>query len=464
MGLPAFNFTTGDAALPAAVAPATALLSYNGCTFSPLFATDVSGIVVKDEANRTTKYMEYVITVDGYVTLHAAQLSIADTMATLRRALTAQGGELTYQGRGCDIIVNAGAAAGNRNDVAWGPIPEILDFQPLGGASSAKIVWRVTVRIPEVSPRVAGPGEKPGGLAGGLLQFNYETSVGYGEDGYSILSIRGVLEIPLTRTPNQRVRTLTQTADNFRDQIEARLMKGIDLTRFRVVRRNFSLSRDKRILTWDFSIEEKAYMDLPPHITVARGTYTVRPSKAGMGLVTWLCSLRATYTVRHDSPRRIAWLAYLQLLRVRMAASRLGPELRLKGEQNPGRGVLTAAATIAPAGIAFATGAALLQFMRNLLNMQDKIVKDSNRPLLVDFSVDEGLYLDSKTTTFSATWKIVVPFSHVLLASGIWTKVAEQDAARNNLWAASMKDIQGHKSWELNRANPALDVIVDFGS
>ena len=63
-------------------------------------------------------------------------------------------------------------------------------------------------------------------------------------------------------------------------------------------------------------------MDLPPDCPIARGTYSVRPAKVGMGLVTWLCTLRATYTVAMPSPyrspemgrRKNAWLAFLALL------------------------------------------------------------------------------------------------------------------------------------------------------
>lgn len=89
---------------------------------------------------------------------------------------------------------------------------------------------------------------------------------------------------------------------------------------------------------------------------------------------------------------------------------------------------------------------------------------DGRRAWLVDFNIDEGLYLDSKTTAFSATWRMVTTFSHILLASGVWRKLAENDNLGANLWATRMRDIQGVHSWLENRANPNLDIIVDFGS
>lgn len=448
MTLATTNFTTGSAVT---LITEGHKLSYNGCSFSPLYVTTVSGNAIKDEARRTVMYVEYIITVDGYVTLPVGATSITPAMENLRKLLTAQGGHLIYEGRGLELNINSPGAGILSRDVAWGPVPELLEFQPLGGGRSAKIQWTVTVRIPEVA-KFGGKFE--------ILQFSYETVVGYGEDGYSNLSVRGILEIPLTRRPNQGTRTLTKTADDLRFFISERLSAGMDLTRFRVTRRNFNLSRDKRVLVWDFALEEKPYMDLPPDCPVARGSYSVRPARAGMGLVSWLCTLRATYTVRRDKPRRTAWLAFLALLRHRMAMSENAPEVTLDALPAPNIGLLTPILAVASPG--YITGLTL-KFLVDLLKAQNPFLKDKRRALLCDFNINEGLYLDSKTVTFSATWRLVSPFSHILLASGVWTKVAEEDATKKNVWALSMKDVQGHNSWEVNRVDPKLDVIVDFG-
>ncbi len=459
MPLNTFPFTTGPATLPD-----VGELSYNGCEFSPLFETNVSGTCVKDVANRTIKYMEYNIKVDGYVTLPDGPIptpdgtSIAPTMATLRRLLTEQGGELTYKGRGCDIVSGGNIGIGTQ-DIAWGPIPELLEFQPLGGGLSAKIQWQVKVRIPEI-PKGNGL-KSAGGLAAiPLLQFNYETTVSYGDDGFSKLGVRGILEIPLARQA-QEIRTLMQTADDMRKVVENQVMVGIDLGRFRMTSRNFNLSRDKRTLEWDFQAEEKPYMDMPPGCTVARGTYSVRPAKAGMGLCRWLCTLRATYTVRPDEPRRLAWLSFLALLRLRMAASQVGPNPALAANQQPPRGRRPNPLL----ALLFAPDAAnaLLNPVGELQG-EDKAVKETRRAFLMDFSIDEGLYLDSKTTTFSATWTLVTFFNQILLGSGIWKKLPEKDQKNNSRYAILMKDINGTQSWLANKVDPNLDIVVDFGS
>ena len=295
-----------------------------------------------------------------------------------------------------------------------------------------------------------------------LLQFNYESSVTYNDDGFTVLSVKGALEIPLTRDPNQQTRTFQQTADAFRGEVERRVMSGVDLTRFRMVRRTFSLSRDKRVLSWDFQAEEKPYMDMPAGCTVARGSYNVRPAKAGMGLATWLCTLRCTYTVRGGAARRIAWFAFLFLLRHRMSKSRnIIPAAPPQGNNQQRPPI--------PAFAGGRFGAAILEQLggQRLADAYGRLFQDQNQQRVVDapkngwlmdFSYDEGMYLDSKTVSFSATWKLTCNFSTILLSSGIWSKV---EGDNRDLWAVSMKDIQGAQSWV---AAPMLpDVIVDFG-
>lgn len=437
------NFTTGPATLPD-----VGTLSYNGCIFSPLFETQVSGKVVQDAAGRTTKFMEYKLTADGYVTfgpgIPIAGQSIAPTMALLRKLLSAQAGVLVYQGRGFDLVVNS---AKGFQDVAWGPVPELIEFQPLGGGLSAKIKWSVTTRVPEIAQ---------GGIRNfpTVLQFNNETSVTYSEDGYSTLSIKGTLEIPLTRIA-QGNRTVPNTVDSFRQPYLDSIANSIDLSRYRVTKREFPVSRDRRTMEWSFVAEELPYMDLPPNVTIARGSYDVRPAKTGMGLATWICSLRVTYTVRKDKRRREAWLAFLALLRLRMSAS---------AEPNSVIPPPEEAARLTPLGRLVFPGAGIAGLFGG--RPAAAAVVNSRRAWLIDFTFNEGMYLDSKTVTFSASWRLVTAFQGILLASGLWRKLPEEGTPGDpstNLWAANMRDVEGWASWSRAPLDALQDVVVDFG-
>lgn len=460
MALPDINFGTGPASLND-----VGRLSYNGLTFSPLFLTKVSASIVKDEANRTTKLVEYTITADGYVTLSNGQTTISPTMTDMRTRLTQQGGKLTYQGRGCDFDINALPAVflgvnrgGGINDVAWGPVPKLIEFQPLGGGLSAKVQWQVTFRIPEVTAKNAGAG-----LANTpILQFSYDTSLTYGEDYYSSMTVKGILEIPLGRAigPNG---PLTTTVDNIRNIIDARIMKGIDLTRFHVTNRQFNVSKDKRTMEWTITIQETPYMEMPQMCTLARGSYTVAPAHSGYGLCNWMCTLRATYTVRADAPRRNAWTAFLALLRLRMACANVPGQEPLKvADKVINR--LKAELSIPKVFIATFFGGRQ-KLIDNAVNKAlNEAVRETTRALLMHFSFDEGLYLDSKTITFTATWRLMTTFNNILLASGLWKKVPETDGQGGNLWAISMRDVSGSESWLANKLDPSLDLVIDFGS
>lgn len=464
---PKTEFTTGSTALPD-----VGVCFYNKCYFSPLFESNISGKVVEDEAKRAVKYTEITLTLDGYVTLSdnlkgvdangmINDNSIANTMVTLHRQLTAQGGELEYVGRGFDLVVNKGGGNNATGDLAWGPVPELLDFQPLGGGLSAKVRWRVTVRISPIISAAGGRGFT--GIVGNkskLLQFNYDTETIYGEDGFSYLSMRGTLEIPLTRQLNAYDTLVPRTADDFRTVVENKLLGGFDLARFKVTKRRFSTSRDKRTLTWDFAVEEKPYMDLPPNCPIARGNYDVRPAKAGPGLSLWMCTLRCTYILRNDITRRQAYILFLALMRLRMAESEKGKfdndEPKVDNKDAPLKR-LKFRPQVRPGGIIV-----LLQPEPAPAPALDNDLKD-RKANLIGFTISEGIYLDSKSVTFSATWKLSTSFSHILIASGLWTKMKEVDEKGFNLWATSMADVNRRKSWLTNRLDPALDVIVDFG-
>lgn len=449
MAVQQFQYTTGQSQLPD-----IGSLSYSGCSFSPLVVTGVSGKVVKDNAQRTTKLMEYKLSVDGYVTLREGAADISQSITTMRQLLTQQGGSLRYTGRGFELLPTT-------LEVAWGPVPELVEFQPLGGGLSAKVKWEVTFRGYDGAKGTHLPYGNPDGARDfPLLQFNYETSLTYGEDYYSSMTIKGTMEILLNRKNTAADgRTLTATVDSVRTELDRRIFAGIDLSRFYVVRRNYNVSRDKRVMEFDIQIEQKAYMDLPPSCTVARGSYNVRPVKSGPGLAMWMCTLRASYTVIADEPRRIAWLSFLLLLQLRMRQSikaNIPANLVDRRQQNPN--VLAVADGIVPVNV----------LGQNFINFPALAPRPNNNQLasgswLIDFSFDEGLYKDSKTITFSATWRMVTTLSHILIASGIWKKVPENGANGNNRWATSVRSRSGALGPLPNYLDPSMDVIIDFG-
>jgi hypothetical protein len=462
----------------AALLPDIGELTYNTVTFSSLFKSEVNGKPMPDEANRTTKCMEWTLEVEGVVTLNPADTTTDITMIQLRKLLTTPGGALKYIGRGFgSLIVNV---PGNvLRDVAWGPIPKLMDFNPLGAGRGAFVKWSVSTQIPEFknisnlggAPTIGGPTLRTFGAPtlAPVLQYNYESAVTFDEDQYSHLSIKGTIEIPLTRKTVDD-RTLNDIVDAYR---QSYLDIRVDLDQFRVVSRDFRTSRDKRTIEWEFQAEELPIMGLPIFATGARGTYSVRNLLPGpgmlSGLVQWTCSLTATYVIRKDRPRRMALLAFYALLWFRMRCSQNG---QLPFINDPANGPQQAAPgniawgkqLQAPTPENFTINDAIRYYQNLFQNMRAKEVGQDTREwaaIPYHFSFDEGLYQDSRTVTFHCTWQIFSNWQSVIQASGIWRWYGSNEDG--NIWAASIKDVVGWRSWLTNRLDKNTDVIVDLG-
>lgn len=520
----------------AAVLPDIGTLAYNGVTFSQLYKSSVNGNAIPDAASRTVRFMEYTITVEGMVTLNDGDVTTDNSWVNLRQRLDQYAGTLTYQGKGFGpLVVNK--PGGVLWDVNWGPKPQTLEFQPLGSSRSAMIRWTVKVCIPELQPGeplpvfpfppgipsspggspgdtlpgfppgIPGGGGSPGfppgipggggglgrtraaglGAAGGVagaggvaimaligpvIQHNNEISISYDEDQYSSINIRGTLEIPITRR-TVTDRSIPYTVDDYR-QAFLDFAGAVDLTRFRVSKRSFHVSRDRRTCEWELTIDELPPMGIPPGSTTARGRMTVRPwsptGKGTNGLVSWMMSLRCTYTIRKDFPRRMAWAAFIALLKYRMEqyTSDMVPKLTGKAATDsnplvPSPGSYGFWRDFIPAPLRVQTDA--LKWARDLLAGEAGVSKRLPAKFLGarlwHFGYDEGLYLDSKTITFEASWFAIFSFAYVLRATGLWNWLPGSVGGTN--WSISMQDITGWKGVLDNRINSAAEAIVDLG-
>lgn len=483
----------------------TGQLSYNSVTWSCLYKSTLNGEIVQDNATRTTKLVRYVLEVDGVVTLNDAEKTTDQTWVNLRRQLSVQSAHLIYSGKGFGTLSINPPSGGGVRDVAYGPIPKILFFQPLGGGASAFIKWQVTFHLAELLVPAAGstatlvtvavPPKASPGLTSGfspgfariinnqisqatikpVLQFNYGCTLTYDDEGYSGLSIKGTLEVPMTRAGVNN-RLPPDIVDAYR---QAWLNIVIDLTKFRVVRRSFDYSRDKRTCEWEFVAEELPQMGLPNGHTAARGTMSVRMFKMGSGgklpmMVIpngnlWTCTIRATYTVRPDGNKRLAAMAFFALLWCRMQAS---ANARFASVDQPDNAPQQPKGdpkftdllwVLNPATLPIAGAAAGVRLYNRIFS-SDKAkqppAKQKFAPYVFDFGFDEGLYLDAKTITFEASWLLATTLSTILQASGTWIQPPD---CGGDIWATSVADIMGWRGALENPVNRTADLIVDLG-
>ncbi len=456
--------TTGDYVLPD-----VGHVSYNGVTFSALYKSTCEGKPEIDQAGRTTKYVNIEINVEGVVTLSAPAVIIDPQWVKLRKKLTEQGGQLAYVGKGFGPL-NVNGAASQFDDVKWGPIPTILSFQPLGGSPgvgmrSAFIKWKVFACITEQSTTTRGQ------VDSALCQWSYGVKVEYDEAGYSHLSIKGVMEIPMTRSLIGD-RSIPDMVDNYRKRW---LDIQWDRRNLRVISRAFDYSPDKRTCEFSVEAEELPPGGLPLGANDARGVMTVRPINIGgsdggplgtVDLSRWAVTLRATYTIRGDYPRRQAYWDFLALCWARMQAS-ANAEVDNNANPQPAKAQFDYGpyAAIGVAAVVFfpAVGAvAAYEGYKAIFGQANNAKPTVNRLGAVPYSfgIDEGLYLDSKSITFEMTWFLTTNFKTLILASGVWLPAVGES---NNTWQTSTSACVGYTSWLSNWMDPNADIIVDLG-
>jgi hypothetical protein len=464
--LPPVEFTTGFAPLPD-----IGSLEYNNVTFSSLFGSKLEWVVEQANDSRVAKWVKITIEAAGIVTLGANARTIDTQMLTIRRNLAQDAGVLKYTGRGfgsADMVINQ---PGGRKDLNWGPKVETLSFEPLGQGLSAMVHWRVTTWVSEV--------RQPGGA--NVVQFNNEVSIAIDEDFYTGFVIKGTLEIGLTRV-NATTRTLTTTVDNLRQQWLTFVANSIDLRFFRVIKRTFNVSRDRRILEWEFAAAElPAGVVMPASAPNARGSFRFQPKdKDKLGLISWICSLRCTYTIDRRYPRRMAWFHFALMLWYRMTHSRIFGLI-------PSGGAGPTAAQIAVSqrnaaqllenvrSPAFTVAQATTQ-MESFLRVVSLLTRGftaatASTALLINITGEEGLYLDGKTVTLEAQWRLFSDLDKILLATGFQRYLKPQAVAAdrryrgsNNTWAVSLQNVAGWQSWAPLGLDPAGSAIIDFGS
>lgn len=459
MALEVQEYSTG-----ACVLPDIGQLQYNGIEFSSLYTSTLSGKQIQDDAGRTVKGVEYSLSVEGVVTLNTGEDTTDAAWVRLRRQLSVDAGILYYERKGFgSVLVNA---PGGVKDMAWGPKPKVLEFRPLGGSRAALIRWEVTYMVPELA---SIPNPLP------VVQFNSEISISYDDEGFTKLSIHGVLEIPMTRL-SVGDRTVPTSVDAYREKYMDAVAASFDLTRFRITNRHFRISRDRRTMDWEFTAEELPYMGLPLGATSARGTFSVRTEKNNPALFPWICSMRCTYTIQIGASRRLAWMHFISLLRYRMQCSTFGVVPSTRSPASAPHESIPASITSLAGTLAspfflgpFATAGILKDIARSILGAEKRTFatkKDDRACIPLSFEIDEGLYLDSRKITFGATWKLICSFSTLLFAAGIWKYPGgpEHGMESRTLWATSVRKIMGSRSWLANSVIGDADVIVDMGS
>lgn len=288
--------------------PSVGTLSYNGVPFTGASEVKVSVTPVRDEANRTVVKHSTTLTVSAVITA-AGDAPTDVVLEEIRARLTKQGQALIFVNRGFgqDLLVNT---PGGQSDVSWGPVPEILEWNPVGSSRACEIVWKVTTHLPPKCT-VFGIGQ----YASPLLAFNFGVSYDISDRGYTTRRISGYLEFAQTRVDGGRVVPLS--ADTYRNLIKTPQPPGFKRSQ------NWDLSKDKSRI--DFSITDtqiESRNAYPEGVTNIKARHGVRWSRT-KGQAMWLKnSLTAEIEVLPTLPPTTAWKIFLGILTRRMKVAK----------------------------------------------------------------------------------------------------------------------------------------------
>lgn len=309
------------------VMPALTQISYASTTdsysFGPFAKSRVTATPVGDRAGRTTKATRYTIRVDDIVYASPSDdgfQDITNRMRRVKRILTTRCGHLIYAGRGFgtpdldELDVNDPSDPNGIRDVAYGPIPEIIEFFPLGGnaAMAAKIAWQVTTTVAECADaKKTGP-----------MDFSYEVDWRI-QQGYTTRTITGQLEIPATRVNNARVPP--DVADKYWEDVLAAMPALPGFKRDS----NRKLNLDKRIISFtvtDQELEPSAFFGGADSWS---GDHTTGSQMMGSAFAFWANTINATFKVTRDRKKEDAWDFFTLLLSGRIFNTGKGSYLPL---------------------------------------------------------------------------------------------------------------------------------------
>jgi len=387
-----------DVGLPAA----TGELTYNGYTFgSTMLVRNVSAVPVYNDNTTEVKYVRYSLTVEDVlaVTDAEAESDSRGTGVLLNNAysrLLDPGKPLYYVDKGFrDFTINTGSDA---FDVVYGPLPQMLEYQPIGNNRACRIVWQIVVHL----ARCLNSADE------GLAAFGYGVTWALDTEGMTTRTINGYLEIAGSRNGDG----IFESADSYRERILISSLPGFRRSQ------TYSLSADYRKLTWTITDTEiPSPFGFPTNVVDMQATHTISSSTRGAAFQNWNCTLSGTVKTPFNLPKSIAWTAIQSVL---------GDRIRRVGEN------------------------ALTQTQ----NEDDGEKPKKSQYLITSVSISEDIY--SFVTRFSVGYTIYgAKLEEIFVKSGLWRRPPGSFSE----WQATMSDVFGARGFA-NLFHDESDVII----
>ena len=385
-------------------------ISYNGFVF-PTETHTVGALVLPqlDEAKRTVIYNKITLTIKTM--LRSTSLDAALSAAAIK--LTHPGMAFSYSGRGSlPLSVNINKA----EDVLWGPIPELVEMQPLGGGNACWLTWRVSMHVPLCSgARYTGP-----------MEFNFRLGYAVAPNGNTRRVYSGHLVVANNRSGDGR--DVRETADVYRDDINPALLPG-----FRRTPGEFDLSLDKSRLDFSIVDEQMGANIPPPNAFDVQADHTLA-SDPRSHMITWNGTLNATYELAKNGQASVsdARLHFFTMLKDRLEETR----------------VVTGAVVVP------APGDPIQQ------SKPKETPKAAIIPIQFIMSEPEIFTTGGQRCRFTMTYQVVnANLKQMLSGSGLWRPSPNSDWKK---WVASLGNVLGPRGTARLTFDPKEDRIHDL--
>lgn len=274
-------------------------VGYNGYVFDGASHVKIKCEPVYDDAQRTVIYHRYTIDVE---TIVANAVDTDTDLLTIRGRLSKAGQILILETKGFGSL-SVNGATGIR-DVAFGPKPRILAWEPIGSLRAAQVVWQCETCIPYCALPL---------VEDGLLAFNYEVDYSLDSRLMTTRTIAGYLEIAMTRTAPASG-AIPDSADAYRT-----LVSPIVPERFQRVSQSFQLSADKRRLTFSITDQEiNSRNPWPLGVTRVDARHRVAWSRKAGGAGKQRNVLSVDVDLAPDQPALNAWAIFEAIAKKRL--------------------------------------------------------------------------------------------------------------------------------------------------
>ena len=314
-----------------------ATVSYNGVSIDNIVTSNIDSSPVYNEQGTAVKYVMYTVQIEAivhpesFVETAANRDSTNDALEVIRQRLLEPRKPFSYvnKGFGDDFNINTGETI-SLVDVAYGPKPLNLTFEPIARNKAARVNWTVEVKVPKSCSSTPGSYE--------LLEFWSTSSVKINKHGYQTLTRKGRVEFVGTSTGNSLGLRASKRFGPFIDSLTSPTsMEGYHLEH------DFNFSPDDRVMTFTMTYSEIESPNVYPlgvvNISAKHSIKSELMSTniySGAAFRSWGNSMTCTISLRPNVPQLRAWEIFSAI-----TSDRLNQNVSIEVDNVNGENVIT---------------------------------------------------------------------------------------------------------------------------